>query len=78
VIEILAEGLAEGANIAAKIALSEHLIQMRLRGPQTAMNALADVLAFAGFGIAAYIDADHPRLGSTANNLISFPGHNVS
>jgi hypothetical protein len=76
VIEILAERLAGRADVAAEVAFREHFVEMGLRCAEAAMNALADVLAFAGFGIPPSIDADDPRLGSAADDLSSFPGHN--
>jgi hypothetical protein len=67
--------LPGGANVAAEIAFGEHLVQMRLRGAQPAMNSFADVPAFAGLLIPAYIDADKPCSCSAANDLASLPGH---
>ncbi len=36
------------------------------------VNGSADVLAFSGLRIASEVDADHPHLGSAADNLAGF------
>ena len=45
VIEVLAEGLPGGADVATEVPLSEHAVEVGLCGAQGAMNEFADVFA---------------------------------
>jgi hypothetical protein len=42
-----------------EVALCEHVVEVRLRGTQRAMDEFADVPASPRFRIAADVDADH-------------------
>jgi hypothetical protein len=78
VIEILADRLPGGADVAAEIPLSQHAVEVSLRGAQAASNGFADVIALRGLRIAADIDADQPCAGSTEDDLASLSGHLAS
>jgi hypothetical protein len=52
VIEVLAESLPGGANIATEVPLSEHAVKVGLRESQPPMNEFAHVLALPGFWVA--------------------------
>jgi hypothetical protein len=75
VIEVLAHRLARRDDVASKIPLRGHVVEVRLSGPQPAMNEFADVPALPGFGVATDLDSDKPSAGSTTNNLANFVGH---
>ena len=74
-IEILADGLPSRTDVASKIPLSEHAVEVGLSSAQTTVNALSDVLASPGFRIAADVDADQPCAGSVANDLSNLAYH---
>jgi hypothetical protein len=63
VIEVLAESLPGGAEVATEVPLSEHAVEVGLSGAQTTVNEFADVLALPGFRSATDVDADQPGAG---------------
>ena len=74
-IEVLADGLPSRTDVASKIPLSKHAVEVGLSGAQTTVNALSDVLASPRFRIATGVDADQPCAESAANDLASLAGH---
>lgn len=63
VIEILADGLPGGKDVATEVPLREHAVEMGLCGSQLAMNEFTDVPASPGFWIAGDVNADRQVLG---------------
>ena len=61
VIEVLADGLPGGADVATEVPLSEHAVEVSLRGVRASVNGFADVLAVPGLRIAADVEANHPH-----------------
>jgi hypothetical protein len=74
-IEVLADGLPSRTDVASKIPLSKHAVEVGLSGAQTTVNALSDVLASPRFRIATGVDADQPCAESAANDLANLAGH---
>jgi hypothetical protein len=48
VVEILAQSLPRGSDVATEVSLSEHVVEMGLCRAQPAADGFADVLAFSG------------------------------
>lgn len=59
----------------AAVSLAEHLVEMSLGLPQSAVDGLVQVLSFLGFGIMAVIYPHQLRAPSTPNNLPDFTCH---
>lgn len=78
VIEVLANGLPGGADVATVVPLREHAIEVGMRGPEPAIHEFANVLAPPGFPVTADVDADHSHLRSTADDLANLASHLAS
>jgi len=57
------------------ISLTQHLFEMNLSVPPSAVDGLVQVISFSGFGIAAVVNAHQPSVAARArrSNLLSVP-----
>jgi len=72
---VLVERLLRRIELSPEVSLTEHLVEMSLRIPQSAVDGLVQILSPLGFGVAAAVYAHQPSTSFASDDLADFSCH---